>query len=101
MRMLLNAFFPLEPFNTLIREGTAGKVINEVMEAIKPEVAYFVEQQGMRCAVLVVNLKDPSQIPAVAEPLFLKFDARCEFHPAMLPEDLAKAGLDDLGRRWR
>ncbi len=101
MRMLINAFLPLEPFNSLVREGTAGKTLNEVIEAISPEAVYFIEQRGSRCAVLIVNIKDAAQIPAVAEPLFLKFNARCEFHPTMLPADLAQAGLDELGRRWR
>ena len=31
-------------------------------------------------------------MPAVAEPWFLGFNASVEFHPAMVPEDLEKAG---------
>jgi hypothetical protein len=39
-----------------------------------------------------VDLKDPSHIPALAEPWFLAFNASAEIHPVMTPEDLAKAG---------
>jgi hypothetical protein len=37
-------------------------------------------------------MKDASQIPAIAEPWFLAFNAHVEMHPVMVPEDLAKAG---------
>jgi hypothetical protein len=36
-----------------------------------------------------------------AEPFFLKFNASCRFRIAMVAEDLAKAGLDALGQRWK
>jgi hypothetical protein len=36
-------------------------------------------------------MKDPSEIPAVAEPWFLAFDAKVSFRPIMNPQDLAKA----------
>lgn len=101
MRMLMNVRLPLEPFNTLVREGTAGAAINEIMAEIKPEAVYFTEQQGCRGAIIIVDVKEPSQVPSLAEPLFLKFNAHCEFHIVMSPDDLAKAGLDELGRRWR
>ena len=49
---------------------------------------------------MVVDLKDPSQVPALAEPWFLLFNADVEFHVAMTPEDLGRAGLDALGKKW-
>jgi hypothetical protein len=48
-----------------------------------------------------VNLDDPSGIPALVEPWFLKFNADCEFRVVMLPEDLQKAGLDSIGSKWK
>ena len=36
-------------------------------------------------------MQDASQIPAIAEPWFLAFNASTEFHPVMVPDDLAKA----------
>src|SRR5438093_3426644 len=100
MRMLLDVIFPHEPFNTMVRNGTVGKTIGKILEAIKPEAVYFTEQDGHRGAVLVVNLADPSQIPALAEPWFLQFGADCKFRIAMTPDDLQKAGLQELGKRW-
>jgi hypothetical protein len=37
-------------------------------------------------------MQDASQIPAIAEPWFLAFNASIEIHPVMVPEDLLKAG---------
>jgi hypothetical protein len=37
-------------------------------------------------------MENASQIPAIAEPWFLAFNATIEIHPVMVPDDLAKAG---------
>ena len=47
-----------------------------------------------------VGVKDASEIPSYAEPFFLGFDSTVEFHPVMLPEDLGRAGLEELGKKW-
>ena len=100
VRMLLNVIMPHEPFNTLVRAGTAGATIGKILEQIRPEAAYFTEQHGHRSALLVVNVQDPSEVPALAEPWFLNFEADCRFRIVMTPEDLARAGLEELGSRW-
>ena len=92
MRMLLNIRIPHEPFNTLVRDGSVGDVIGRILEAVKPEAVYFTEQNGGRGAVVIVDLNDPSQIPALAEPWFLMLNADCEFRVVMLPDDLKHAG---------
>jgi hypothetical protein len=100
MRILLRASFPSEPFNTLVRKGTASKIMGKIIAAIKPESVYFTDMEGMRTAILIVNMENASQIPALAEPFFLNFQAECHFHPVMTPDDLQKAGLADLGKKW-
>ena len=100
MRILLHAVFPLEPFNTYVKDGSAGGKMKRILDDLKPEAAYFTEFDGRRSAVLIVNMDDTSQIPAFAEPWFLTFNADCHFHPAMVADDLAKADLAALGKKW-
>ncbi|MEO6354356.1 MAG: panthothenate synthetase [Oxalobacteraceae bacterium] len=100
MRMLLNVEFPHEPFNTAIRDGSAGAKIARIMDEIKPEAAYFTEHNGHRGATLIVDVEQASQIPALAEPWFLQFNADCQFRIAMTPEELQQAGLEQLGQKW-
>lgn len=100
MKMLLTVEFPLEPFNTLVRNGSVGQILDRIMEAIKPEAAYFTEQDGSRGGIFLINVQNPSDVPAFAEPFFLNFQASCKFRIVMTPEDLQKAGLDALGKKW-
>ena len=100
MRILMNVKIPHEPFNTLVREGKAGEVIEKIIKELKPDSIYFTEQGGTRGAVAIVNIDDPAQIPSFSEPFFLNFNADCEFRIAMSPADLGKAGLDGLGKKW-
>ena len=47
-----------------------------------------------------MNVNEPSDIPRLAEPWFLTFNAQVEFRVAMTPEDLGRAGLDTIGKSW-
>lgn len=100
MRFIVHAEFPLEPMNTYVKDGSAGRRIQAVLEESKPEAVYFFEDNGCRTAMLVLDVKDASQLPKHAEPWFLQFHAKVRCHPAMTPKDLGKAGLEGLGKRW-
>lgn len=100
MRTLMFLKFPIEPFNTLTRSGVAGAKMKAILDDIKPESAYFTAMEGHRGGVLVVDVQNPSDIPALAEPWFLTFNAEVEFRIAMTPEDLGRANLDALGNKW-
>ncbi len=100
MRMLMHVHFPVEPFNAAVRDGSIGQKMQKLLEATKPEAAYFTEQSGQRGALLVVDVKGPSDIPVLAEPWFLQLDAKVEFRVAMTPEDLGRANLETLGQTW-
>lgn len=100
MRMFVTVRCPVEPFNSLVRKGTAGKLMNKILASIKPESVYFTEIDGQRTALMIVDVEKASQIPAIAEPWFLNFNAGVRFHPVMSSDDLQRAGLAELGKKW-
>ena len=100
MLMLMQIRIPHEIFNAAVRDGSIGEKINRIVEATKPQAIYFTEQRGRRGAVMVIDLPDPSKIPAYAEPWFLTFNADVYFQIAMTPDDLRKGGLEALGKKW-
>jgi hypothetical protein len=100
MKMLLSVTLPHRPFNAAVKDGTAASKLNRILEATKPEAVYFTERDGQRGAVLVLELSDASKIPALVEPWMLAFEADIELRPVMMPEDLRRAGLDEVGKKW-
>jgi hypothetical protein len=76
--MLLSVKIPHEPFNAKVRDGSAGAIMAKIVEDAKPEAVYFTEEDGHRCAVMVINVENASQVPVFAEP----------------------AGLEELGKKW-
>jgi hypothetical protein len=92
VRCLMKVSIPIVEGNAAIADGSLPSTISSILADLKPEAAYFAEENGARTAFLVVNMENSSQIPAMAEPWFLAFNARVEFHPAMTLEDLKNAG---------
>ncbi len=100
MRFVVHVSLPVEKFNEAIYDGTIEKKMGKILEETKPEAAYFTAKDGKRGGFLIVNMSDPSEMPKIAEPWFLLFDAKVEFLPAMTPQDLQKAGLENLAKKW-
>ena len=94
MKFIVEVDFPLEPFSTYVRQGTAGEKIGEVLGAIKPEVIYFTDNGVGRGAVMIVDVGSAGQVPHVTEPLMLNFGASVHYRVAMSPEELQSAGLE-------
>ena len=93
MRMLLRVSIPVEAGNAAAKAGTLGSTVEQILADLKPEAAYFcADDSGHRSGSIVFDLKDTSEIPAVAEPWFLAFNAKVSLRPIMNPQDLAKAG---------
>ena len=99
MRMILQAKAPNEPFNTYVKDGSAGKRIQKILEETKPEAAYFTEIDGQRSAILIIDLADASKIPSLAEPWFLTFNATCELSVAMRPRDPIESSVRTNAKR--
>lgn len=92
MRFLLKVNIPVESGNVVAKAGKLGSTIQAILADLKPEAAYFTDENGQRTGFIVFEMQEASQVPAIAEPWFLAFNASIELHPVMVPADLAKAG---------
>jgi len=92
MRYLMEVTMGEEAGNANVRDPKFGEKMQALLKELKAEAAYFTTVEGRRGAYIVVNIEDASQIPAMAEPIFLWFKGKVKFIPVMLPQDLAKAG---------
>lgn len=93
MRTLLKVSMDVVASNKAIMDGSLPKIMQETMDKIKPEAAYFQADDGRRACFMVFDLKDASEIPSIAEPFFIGFNAKVDFSPVMNAEDLKK-GLE-------
>ena len=92
---MLKANMNTEKANDLARQGKLGSAIQAILAGLKPEAAYFYEEDGERTGFIVFDMKESSEIPGIAEPWFLAFNAKITLRPAMTPQDLA-AGLPGM-----
>src|SRR5579863_9990378 len=92
MRMLLRVSIPVEAGNKAVQAGTLGSTIERILADLNPEAAYFLaDDDGQRSASIIFDMKDTSEIPSIAEPWLLAFNASISLRPVMNPQDLAKA----------
>ncbi len=96
MRMMLKAVVDTEAGNEALRNGSMVKGIEQLMQDLKPEAVYFVgSEDGQRSCIVVFDMADPSQMPLIAEPLYMGVKARVSIVPCMNLDDVRR-GLSQL-----
>lgn len=91
MRTMLRWTVPVEKGNDAINDGSLMQIIESMLQELDPEAAYFFPKDGKRSGEIVFDMTDPSQIPQIAEPLFMSVNAEVEFLPVMNVDDLRRA----------
>ena len=92
MRMMMRVQIPTEAGNEAIKKGTLPDVIRKTLESLKPEAAYFTTMDGHRTMIVVFDMSAASDMPRLAEPMFMAMNAKIDFMPCMNADDL-RSGL--------
>jgi hypothetical protein len=90
MRTMLQIRVPVQAGNRAIKDGTLAKTMEALGQRLQPEASYFYPIDGQRAATFVFDMKDPSEIPQIAEALFANLEAHVTFSPVMNRDDLQK-----------
>ena len=100
MRFMITFRVPMEEGNALIKDGRIGPAMETILDDLKPEAAYLGEIEGARGGYLVVNMDDGSQIPAIAEPLFLGLGATVKISPVFTPDEMPVEALQQAAQKY-
>ena len=95
MRMLMKVKLDTEAGSRAIADASLPQLMQQTLQTLRPEAAYFGPENGIRTAFIVFDLQDPSRLPSITEPLFRTLKATVEMFPVMNQEDLQK-GLQQL-----
>ena len=90
VRFLVRIQPTVEGGNKLIKDPKGFQKLEAYYNKIGGETAYFYEQNGLRTFEFIVDLPTVDKIPVIAEPMFQEYNAKVEFHPVMLFEDVKK-----------
>ena len=99
MRTMVRWTVPVEQGNAAVKNGSIARTIETLVETLKPEAAYFLPDDGSRTALFFFNMQDASQIPVIAEPLFMGLNASLTLSPVMNGDDLQK-GLAEAAKHF-
>jgi hypothetical protein len=97
MRFLVIAHMPTEAGNKAIKDPNMAKNLEDYVNSVKAEAAYFTEVDGERSFFFVVDMQSADMMVATCEPLFQVFNARVEVKLVMTLEDVKK-GMQTLSK---
>ena len=94
MRFLIRAKTPTDAGNKVVSDPNFLTKLEEYMNKVKPEAAYFMPIDGHRAGAFIVNADSNEQLPAMVEPLFQWWGANVDVIPVMNFDEL-KRGLQN------
>ena len=94
MRFLAKVTISPQKGNEALRSGALQTTIESAMQRLKPEAAYFFEEDGKRECIFVFNL----DVPSLLKPLFPNLDASVEVTSVMNATEFQQ-GLGEAKRK--
>src|SRR3979409_731899 len=88
MRMLMKVQMTTESGTADLKDGRLPQIMASSLDALKAEAAYFTAEDGMRTALIFFEMKDSSDIPPAAEPMFMGLGAKITFSPVMNAQEM-------------
>ncbi|GAA1947669.1 hypothetical protein [Kitasatospora viridis] len=95
MRTLMQVELDTELANKLVSTGAIRQTMDELMELLKPEAAYFYAADGRRAMTLVVDLAKESDLVTYCEPFWNALHAEVRVYPCMNADEVM-AGVGGL-----
>jgi len=81
---------PTETGNKIAQDDSSMTNLEDYLNHVKAETAYFFVSNGERNAIFIVNIDSVDILPNLAEPLFQKFNAKVDIYPVMNLDELKK-----------
>lgn len=88
MRMMLKFRFDAESGNEILRSGRINTLLQQIMEDLKPEAAYFYAEEGQRAGHFIINAQESVDVVRVCEPFWFGLNADVELIPVMSGDDM-------------
>ena len=95
MRMMLKFSFDAEEGNEILRSGRINNLLQQIMEDLKPEAAYFYAENGQRSGHFIIDSQDSADLVRACEPFWFGLKADVALVPVMNGEDMQR-GLGTL-----
>lgn len=95
MRFLAKITIPTEIGEEASKSGALPRTMRSAMERLKPEAAYFFEEDGKRECLIVFNL----DIPSLLKPLFPDLDVSVHVTQVMNAAEFERGLEDAKGRQ--
>lgn len=102
MRFLAKVTLPVEAGNRLCRDREMNAKFETLLSDVRPESIYFGIESGQRTLFCIVNVDSGQDLPRIAEPFWLGFEASVEFTPVMTQDEFKKAGpaIESAARKY-
>ena len=95
MRVMVKFTFLTQESNALVKDGSIGQTMQNMIGNLQPEGAYFCHIDDKRGGYLVANLEEGSELVTNIEPFSLEMGAEIETFPVMNADEPG-AGLQSL-----